>query len=369
MRKHNPNNERIKHKYFTWLREAKRQSEASVDAAAAAISRFEADTKCRDFAKFHVQQVVAFKARLAAQTNAKTGEPLSKSTLSTVLAHLQRFFLWLADQPGYRSMIRYADAAYFNLQAKEARMAMATKPKKWPTIDQLKRTLSAMPAEDDIQKRNRAMFAFTMLTGARDNAIASLKLKHIDLNEGSVFQDGREVRTKFSKTFTTFFVPVGPEARQVFDEWVRHLRDELFWGDDDPLFPKTRIVVNGSNRFEANGLERAHWANAGPIREIFRTAFECANLPYFKPHSFRDTLAKLGMSLCRSPEALKAWSQNLGHDDVLTTLTSYGALDLGKQQEIIAGLGSPTEKFDGSLTAREAAVLELIRGGIGPSNI
>ncbi len=33
----------------------------------------------------------------------------------------------------------------------------------------------------DIEKRNRAVIAFALLTGARDDAIASLSLRHVDL--------------------------------------------------------------------------------------------------------------------------------------------------------------------------------------------
>ena len=40
MTKHNPSNERIKRQYFTFLKEAKRHSEATVDAAADALARF-----------------------------------------------------------------------------------------------------------------------------------------------------------------------------------------------------------------------------------------------------------------------------------------------------------------------------------------
>jgi hypothetical protein len=36
-----------------------------------------------------------------------------------------------------------------------------------------------------------------------------------------------------------------------------------------------------------------------------------------------------------SPEALKAWSQNLGHADVLTTFTSYGAVPAHRQGELV----------------------------------
>jgi len=42
-------------------------------------------------------------------------------------------------------------------------------------------------------------------------------------------------------------------------------------------------------------------------------------LPYFNPHSFRNTLVRLGQEICRSPEEFKSWSQNLGHEKVLTT--------------------------------------------------
>ena len=61
MATYNATNERIKRKYLIYLKEAMRYSEASVDAVAKALSRFEADTKYRDFKAFHVQQAVAFK--------------------------------------------------------------------------------------------------------------------------------------------------------------------------------------------------------------------------------------------------------------------------------------------------------------------
>jgi hypothetical protein len=40
MATHNPDNERIKRLYFTFLKEAKRQSDDSVDAVAKALARF-----------------------------------------------------------------------------------------------------------------------------------------------------------------------------------------------------------------------------------------------------------------------------------------------------------------------------------------
>ena len=104
------------------------------------------------------------------------------------------------------------------------------------------------------------------------------------------------------------------------------------------MFPATRIELNTGRQFEAVGLDRRHWSNAGPIRKIFKEAFEAAGLPYFNPHSFRKTLAMLGERTCRTPEEFKAWSQNLGHEQVMTTFSSYGSVPAGRQAEIIRGL-------------------------------
>ena len=39
------------------------------------------------------------------------------------------------------------------------------------------------------------------------------------------------------------------------------------------------------------------------------------------------------------PEEFKAWSQNLGHEQVLTTFSSYGQVAQDRQAELIRGLG------------------------------
>lgn len=341
MTNHNPNNERIKRAYFTYLKEAKRHSEATVDAVAKALDRFESYNKRRDFKAFHYQQAVAFKNHLSEQKGQQSGEKLSKATLNATLANLKRFFQWLAGQPGYKSRFQYSDADYFNLSDKDTRIATARREQTYPTVEQARHVIVTMPAETEIDRRNRALIAFTLLTGARDSAIASFKLKHVDLAAGCVLQDAREVKTKFSKTFTTFFFPVGDEMRETVAEWVKYLREEKLWGNDDPLFPATQIALGAARQFESTGLARKHWSSASPIRSIFRDAFEGAGLPYFNPHSFRHTLVRLGETICRTPEQFKAWSQNLGHEGVLTTFYSYGDVSARRQGELIQGLGKP----------------------------
>jgi len=364
VRRHHPENERIKRRYLIYLRDAKRLSEASVDQVAAAIADFEESTGYRDFKRFHVEQARAFKRTLGERVSETTGKPLSKATIHSRLMALKAFTQWLSEQPGYRSRISYSDAEYFNPSANDGRVARTFTPRPIPTLEQIKTTIYAMPDASAIERRDRALIAFAILTGARDNAIASLKLKHVDLEARKVFQDAREVRTKRAKSITTFFFPVGDDIEGIVARWVSELRECLQFGPDDPLFPKTRIAVE-DGLFTPSGLERNHWTNAAPIRRIFKDAFNAAGLPYFNPHSFRNTLAVLGEQLCTSAESFKAWSQNLGHDQVMTTLVSYGSVSLNRQAEIIGSLGqtAPDDDRDGPPSARTIEqVLEHLKG-------
>ena len=279
------------------------------------------------------------------------------------LTQLKRFFQWLSQEPGYRSRIHHSVAEYFNLSEKDTRIATAEREPRVPAPAQIKRRPPdhADRKPRSIELRNRSLIAFTLLTGARDSAIASMRLKHLDLGEKCVRQDAREVKTKFSKTFSSYFFPVGDEIVQIIEEWVLFLREEQLWGNDDPLFPATRIEQGADRQFVVAGLDRTHWSSASPIRGIFRDAFLRDGLPYFNPHSFRNTLVQLGQDLCKSPEEFKAWSQNLGHEKVLTTFTSYGAVARDRQGEILRSLATPQQSVQPGADEIAAALFQKFR--------
>lgn len=364
MPKHNAANARIKRDYFDYLKEAGRRSEASIDAVAKALDRFEQANGHKDFRKFHRAQAVAFKRKLDTERAVATGKPLSRATVNSTLSALRAFFVWLAVQPGYKSRLQYADADYFNLAETEVRIAKAVRHKAFPSLEQVHHVLSVMPFATDIEKRNRALVAFALLTGARDGALASFRLKHVDLQDGRVDQDARDVRTKASKTFTTWFFPVGGNALEIFADWCTHLRTSLLWGDEDPLFPATRVALGESGGFVAVGLRRDGWTSAGPVRKIFAEAFTSAGLPYFNPHSFRDTLVQLGQRICPNIEAFKAWSQNLGHAHAMTTLTSYGTMSSHRQAELIRGIAADqtAQSIDPATLAQVMGMLQKLSG-------
>jgi integrase len=194
-----------------------------------------------------------------------------------------------------------------------------------------------------LDKRDRAIIALLLLTCARVDSIASLKLRHIDLGENVVHFDAGEVRTKQRRTFSVWFFPVDAIAREIVAEWVRHLRDDLGFTEEDPLFPATAQIVGETLQFTNHGLSRIHWTTTDPIRTIVKKRLIAAGQPYFHPHLFRKTIARLGEQLCRTPEEFKAWSQNMAHKQVLTTFYSYCEVPAARQAELIRSVAAGSD--------------------------
>lgn len=344
MAKYVEENERVKHEYATYLRHAKGQDDKSIDKSRAAIRKFEESTKFKPFKRFHRHQAVDFKEYLSRQKNAKTGKPLGLSTVDATLRLVKGFFHWLASRPGFRRIVTYADVEYFNNTLKAARVAHTQRAIPYPSIQQAAHAFQAMPFETEFQKRDKALFAFFMLTGARDGAVASLKLKHVNVELGHVLQDAREVKTKGAKTFMCQFFPVDEAYRACFAAYVTFLRDIKLFGPEDALFPKAQIGVVAGHGFSNLGLARDGFADASKLNTIIKKAFATVQMHPFTPHAFRKTLTHLGSEVCQTPEAFKAWSMNLGHENVATTINSYLPVTPERQMELIRGMGTKLPK-------------------------
>jgi integrase len=339
MRKVTPANERIKREYLAYLKEAKGQDESSLDKVAAALVDFEQAIGFKNFSSFHRDWARLYKTHLERRKNCRTGKPISLTTRDATLRLVRTFIEWLSTQSGYRSRISYADAAYFNNNARDARAAHAQRPIPYPSLEQCAHAFRTMPQATDLERRNRAIFAFLILTGARDGATATLRLGHVDIVEGAVFQDGRDVRTKNGKTIETWFFPVDAMYRECLEKWVTHLRIDRLYGPTDALFPKLEVGLR-DGRFAAIGLSRAPYGSGQPINAAIKAAFVSAGLQPFTAHSFRKTLAMFGDKVCKSLEEHKAWSQNLGHEHLATTISAYMPVPRERQRELVRGVGS-----------------------------
>jgi integrase/recombinase XerD len=111
--------------------------------------------------------------------------------------------------------------------------------------------------------------------------------------------------------------------------------------DQDPLFPITKSEQGGadSSSFIAEHVDQRFWKGTGGIRAIFKRRFEAANLEYFSPHAFRHLAIKLALGFCNTPADFKAVSQNLGHENMATTMFDYAPLPDEEVEKKVKSIG------------------------------
>ena len=207
-----------------------------------------------------------------------------------------------------------------------------------PSVDQMRVVLEAMPASTPIQRRDRAVVALAIATAARADALATLRLKHVDLASNRIIQNGNEVRTKFGKTIVSYLIGIVPSAVDIFRDWCQELIRDHDWGPDDPVFPALTNRYGRDGLFHHDGFSRRRWATSQPVRAIFTRAFKAAGQPYFNPHTLRSMQVRWLDSHNPTEEQLKALSQNLGHDDVSVTRVHYGRLNSDHHAKVIEGM-------------------------------
>ena len=69
-----------------------------------------------------------------------------------------------------------------------------------------------------------------------------------------------------------------------------------------------------------------------------------------------------GEECCQTAEQFKAWSQNLGHEGVLTTFYSYGEVASRRQGEILRSLAKPHQVERTDVAEFAKAVARELRG-------
>ncbi len=181
-RKFNEENERIKRSTCGTFATPRALSENSVNKASEAILRLEKATDFKPFSKLNGDDVLQFKEHLSGSATGKTGKPMVAASRVNIQVCVRAFVHWLADQTGYKSKITHSFADHFSPQQKGHAGRQGIRIKPTATIEQADHTFRLMPTETVLDRRNRAFFALMMLTAARIEAAASLKIGHVDLS-------------------------------------------------------------------------------------------------------------------------------------------------------------------------------------------
>lgn len=340
MSKYKAKNEKIKRRYFKWSRDAEGYAPATIESIEKALWDYEAFSSDDDYANFNDKTAQNFK-RWLSEKRLQSGEIISLSTQYDRLRHLKKFFTWLSGQVGYKSKIDPYDSNYLRLDKKLAKIATAPKVEDYPTLEYVKKLCDSIEVKGEIDLRDRALIAFTLLSGMRDKAIITLPLGCFNPDTYEVGQyPAKGVQTKFSKTIISVLFQFDTVLLGYVLEWVKHLKEVKVFGIANPLFPSTKVEQMSVTEyiFEAKGVEPTFWRSTSTMCKIFKDRAENAGLPYYSPHKFRHSATRLATDSCRSAEQIKAVSQNLGHEHVGTTLLTYGRLGHYRVNEVVSGL-------------------------------
>lgn len=364
MPKVNVKNERVKRSFYRWLKGADGCCESTVNNIENAILLWQEFSKDEDFDLYNGDKAIDFKRWLSERQF--RDKPISIVTYHAYLRYLRKFFVWISREPGHRRRIKPNSLAYLKVTEKEARMATQSAPRNYPSLDYVQKVINSIQPKTEIDRRDRALIAFTLLSGMRDSAIASLPIGCFDRDKLVIQQNPRKgVNTKFSKLIPSTIFRFDENMLDFVLEWARAL-DEKGFGSQDPLFPRSKLEQGADNlAFEAaSEVEPVFWQGTGRIREIFKRRAREAELSYYPPHTFRHLATQLAVKACRGGEEMKAISQNFGHEHIATTISVYGNYDPARLTDIIKGMEfsgktKPTleEKVDEVLLALKNKVL------------
>jgi len=340
MLKSNLENETIKRKYYDFLKESQGYSDATITAVKKSIYRYEEFTDFEDFSKFNKKKAIEFKKWIEEKKDPRSKKQISITTCYHYIRNLKDFFKWLSFQAGYKSKICPTDVEFLKLPKEKARIAIAQKREKYPTFEQVKKVISTININNELDLRDRALLSFTLLSGMRDSAIISLPIGAFNENTLQISQDPKlGVKTKFSKTINSVLFKFDDDMLKYVIEWVKYLKSEKLFGNADPLFPRNKVEnAENSKTFISNSVEQKFWQSPTSLRDILKQRFEDAGIEYFSPHTFRHLAVMTAISKCRNGHEIKAVSQNFGHEDVGTTMTTYGTLNNMQVSSIISGM-------------------------------
>jgi integrase/recombinase XerD len=359
-------NEQRKREFLEHLKGAEGFANSSLNTFAEAIYQWQFFTGNEDFINFNKSKALAFRDWLnSREAKTETGT-IGLVTQYNYLRRVKRFFKWLADQPLYKNKILKNDVEFLRLSKKDARVARQGTTRQMPTFEEAKAIIENIEIKSEIDKRDRALICFALITGMRISAIVTLKMKNFDAERKLIDQNpGDGVKTKNSKRILTTFFPIGwDEPERYFMEWFNYLWSKGF-RPNDPVFPATMGGFAGKeHQYSKESVGAEFWSGTGGARKIFEKRCKNADLPYFNPHSFRHLVVIILSKTRLTEEEKKAISLNLGHSNIGTTFGSYGYGSMNDEeavaivQKLKAVQDSDANGF--SLSEEEKAVFERI---------
>lgn len=274
--------------YLRVERNASAATRAAYRRDLARCAAFLAAEPCDDWARVDTDMVQRFVAR-------EHRRGLSGRSLARSLAALRALFAWLLRE----GRVGRDPAA-------DVRPPRADRPlPRTLEVEEIER-LVAVPGDDALARRDRALLELFYSGGLRLAEIAALDVSGLDLADGVARVTGKGRRTRL--------VPVGRPARAALAAWLELRAD---WAP--PEQPALFVTARGTRLSRRSIQSRvAHWARRLGLPQ------------HVHPHMLRHSFAT---HLLESSGDLRAVQELLGHADIATTQV-YTHLDFSHLAEV-----------------------------------
>lgn len=327
---------------FEWQIYAGRYNEKTIDRHLAAIRYCEHVTEGKTFGEFTKEDAAKVRDDLKRRAKPDAENHLSSSSIRHIVSHLEAFFEWLMKQDGHKRMPRDLPD-YFKLPKAVLAAAAPKAIRAYASLQEAEEMLQKMPQISLIGKRHRAIVATAYLTGLRADTLVSLQIKHVDVANKVVVQDGNVSRAKGGKSLSVMWFPVLPIFADTLVDWLHTLAQRGF-EESDALFP-TADQLNKPRRLdERRRAPVPVMTTTHAVTDAFAQASSHGTASY-APHSAKDTLAAERDRRSLTAEQRKAWSMNLGHEDERTTEIYYAKMTAERRMELLETIGADDTSF------------------------
>jgi integrase len=237
-----------------------------------------------------------------------------------MLEYARAFFMWAREEDERYSKIKksWVDS----LHSKQAEPDLVEKTPVF-TLEMV-RAITALTPRTLAEERDIAAVAMLFLSGMRDGAFCTLPLRSVDWSQDPVLVrqwPSWGVKTKKRKAANTYLLPNEDldDLRAIARAWQEKMKPiikekGMFYTLIDPI----------SGEISADQAPGEH--RSSNLARRLRKLCERAGIEYASPHRIRHGHVVYAMSFCTSMDELKAVSQNVMHESVVTTESIYGDL-------------------------------------------
>ncbi len=254
---------------------------------------------------------------------------------------VRQFFEWLITNEKDYTKITQKSLDYFHVTRNDKNKARATGYQESHDLADILATIRKMPNGSEIEMRNQAILSLFLLTTPRMASLQQARIKSIryfkDYDVWAFVQDPRLQNTKYAKTITAFFIGQSKDIIQNVINWREYLISKGF-NDKNYLFPKITPSFTPTGE-KIMTLTKDYIKSDSQIRDIVKASFINNGLPYYKPHSFRHSIARKIANMENSTQLLIALAENFGHKNGMAEIIrTYGGNYLQKQAEIVKNI-------------------------------